>query len=622
MRSSTATLPTSRQLWSPDYYRQHESDTYFDLYHTIDSGMHELHRVFYHMPTYHFDDDTKDEVNQVLTCFAFDMLTRGRTEMHALLSNHVRQQCGNDLGRIANELTSVQEQVSNIANAFSVMRMSKSSSDMHDLKLVGIKKKFDDNMKFMKSKMKELSDQSRQIEEREKEQDDVGSDRRMSRKEKRIELDDIDKEIKRMEKKIERAKNDVINHYESCIILKGCINDKPDKIALDIPSDLVRDKSIQLTANIIGWLKSNPLDYALVIPYIERISADYDDKTGLQWDDFPSTRNEWKPKDPSSLLDSDRLIEYKTQSSKLYDHLTSQLSEGIVKRHLLLRSYGLYQTVSRRGYAGDGVTLYWCLLAMFKPTGAAYREKLEDAMNAMHTFFTSRKSPKRIIMAYQSKLAECIALRVKLKYNLTVSKIANALSDIPAYSTSMWKYLQGTDNPEDCVGMLDSLFNDILYVDHRSVGRKHSRNLAAFAAGLGDERDGECERDGLDPKIFIRKMFEDDEDDSEFRVMDESYLYRSKEHDNIEEHDNIKEHDKVEEHTKHNRARVCMGEECQKRVSIGHDMCKRCVGKGMHRGYVMCKDGSKQIVKKKKKCNDDAHDDDDDLHHKDKKSKT
>ena len=93
--------------------------------------------------------------------------------MHALLSNHVRQQCGNDLGRIANELTSVQEQVSNIANAFSVMRMSKSSSDMHDLKLVGIKKKFDDNMKFMKSKMKELSDQSRQIEEREKEQDDV-----------------------------------------------------------------------------------------------------------------------------------------------------------------------------------------------------------------------------------------------------------------------------------------------------------------------------------------------------------------------------------------------------------------------------------------------------------------
>ena len=86
MRSSTATLPTSRQLWSPDYYRQHESDTYFDLYHTIDSGMHELHRVFYHMPTYHFNDHTREEVNQVLTCFAFDMLTRGRTEMHALLS--------------------------------------------------------------------------------------------------------------------------------------------------------------------------------------------------------------------------------------------------------------------------------------------------------------------------------------------------------------------------------------------------------------------------------------------------------------------------------------------------------------------------------------------------------
>ena len=144
MRSSTAVLPTSRQLWSPDYHRQHESDTYFDLYHTIDSGMHELHRVFYHMPTYHFDKDTKDEVNQVLTCFAFDMLTRGRTEMHALLSNHVRQQCNTDLDRIAKELTSVQGQISDIANAFSVMRASKSSSDMHDLKLVSVQKKFDD----------------------------------------------------------------------------------------------------------------------------------------------------------------------------------------------------------------------------------------------------------------------------------------------------------------------------------------------------------------------------------------------------------------------------------------------------------------------------------------------
>ena len=92
----------------------------------------------------------------------------------------------------------------------------------------------------------------------------------------------------------------------------------------------------------------------------------------------------------------------------------------------------LYQTVSRRGYAGDGVTLFWCLLAMFKPTGAAYREKLEDAMNAMHTFFTSRKSPKRIITAYQSKLAECMALRVKLKYNLTVSKIVCRIDTSPS----------------------------------------------------------------------------------------------------------------------------------------------------------------------------------------------
>ena len=161
--------------------------------------MHELHRVFYHMPTYHFDKDTKDEVNQVLTCFAFDMLTRGRTEMHALLSNHVRQQCNTDLDRIAKELTSVQGQISDIANAFSVMRASKSSSDMHDLKLVGIKKKFDDSMKFMKSKMQELSDQSRQIEKREKEQNNVEDDKRMSRQEKRVELDEIDKEIKRMQ---------------------------------------------------------------------------------------------------------------------------------------------------------------------------------------------------------------------------------------------------------------------------------------------------------------------------------------------------------------------------------------------------------------------------------------
>ena len=72
-------------------------------------------------------------------------------------------------------------------------------------------------------------------------------------------------------------------------------------------------------------------------------------------------------------------------------------------------------------------TLYWCLLSMFEPSGQAYRDKLEEAMNKMHEFFSPRQnSPRKNVQAYKGKLAECITLQVQLRYSQTVWKIAAA----------------------------------------------------------------------------------------------------------------------------------------------------------------------------------------------------
>ena len=383
--ASFATVMAGNATSAP--HVMHDHDLLYDIRQRIANGDHGLLELVSMIPGYFDQQAISVRVDEILTRFAHELAILDRRDISASLDHHILTPARDNVSHAISSLKQAEIKAREVKDALSVLQSSSAVSDAANLRRVDNKTKFDTDMTFVVRKMKELQSHVERQEEAEKESESVEENRSLSRRSRRIELDEIDKDIKRIEKKVDRIKNDVVNFYDSSLRVKGGSNAKSEKVYLNIKAlDLVRDKTEQFSKNVIGWLKSNPIDYPIIIPYIERIVHDHVHSQGLQWDDFPSKRNEFKPKEVSARLDKDRLTEYVNQSERLYTHLCTQLPEGIVKRHLLLRGYGTYGTIKRRGYENDGVTLFWCIMAMFKPTGADYKDKLEQAMNNMHKF--------------------------------------------------------------------------------------------------------------------------------------------------------------------------------------------------------------------------------------------
>ena len=191
--------------------------------------------------------------------------------------------CRERMRAIVSVIESHKSHLDTLTQSFSGMSSSnsRSSSDTHNynMKMLEIKTKFDHDITVVTDKMRLLNRyaQGIDLDRKETEQTDINDDEKMSRRDKRVELDEMVKEIKRLMSKVERAKNDIVNHYELMMSVEGHTNSKKEKLRLDLKSiDLYRDKSIEMSANITGWVRSNSSEFPLLIPYIERITNQRD----------------------------------------------------------------------------------------------------------------------------------------------------------------------------------------------------------------------------------------------------------------------------------------------------------------------------------------------------------
>ena len=523
---------------------------------------------------------------------------------HALIINgHLTGHINDSLNRLDAQVTIIDSRTQALTRSLSTMRSTSHSSDKANLKLIDVKARFDASITFVTDSLSRMKVYNAKIRECESKSDMVdnglvvdGIDYSSApSRTKDDKSDAIDKEIKRFEKKVDRIKFDIANHFESSIDTKGSTDKKSQKVRLDLESiNLHKDKGSHLVKNVLGWLKSNAYDFALVIPFMERIAHEFDPSTGLHWDDFPSDANQFQPRDPIATLDSDRLNEFRAQNEKVYTFLTEQLNDELVSRHLLTRSYGLYDTYKRKGEEGDALTLFWCLLGMFKPTNSHHKTKLITTMNEMHKYFTSRASPVKVVQAFSPKLAECITLQIKLQYDLTVAKIALALSSNPLYSAKMEKYSNGTSNPDDCASLLDAMFDDIAYVgrksrvkDQEGASRMHA-HLASVDSVDNEDEEGVVD---MDPHAFIADMFEEEDEYHEAMFAGERInRFRREAPRGINP---VSRHER-----RSNRRTECRGKGCKGTCNPGHDLCLTCVGKGKREGKVEMKDGPPSVFRR------------------------
>ena len=344
-----------------------ESDEYYRTLLSVENVDNGLIEAFQHCPEFWTDNAVRHQVVDRIANFTHDACLQLRRELTHDVLNAISG-FESKIRKAEQAASECEVLIQKVQNSVSTMKNSTKASDVHNLKMLDIKKRFDEDLGFIKDKSDALSTLNLNMERKERESAKVenreGRWKEETRDSRRSELNELDREMTRLNRKIDRLKEEIVNHFEYAISAKGRVNHKPEKINLNIRHiNLVHDKSNQLTKNVIGWMRSNSQEYALIIPFVERIAKESDPDTGLQWEDFPSQRNNFKPADSGSMLNADRLKEFQVASSKLYNHLTSQLNPSIVQRHLLLASYGLYKTSTRRGYEGDGITLFCMVFA-------------------------------------------------------------------------------------------------------------------------------------------------------------------------------------------------------------------------------------------------------------------
>ena len=135
--------------------------------------------------------------------------------------------CRERMRAIVSVIESHKSHLDTLTQSFSGMSSSnsRSSSDTHNynMKMLEIKTKFDHDITVVTDKMRLLNRyaQGIDLDRKETEQTDINDDEKMSRRDKRVELDEMVKEIKRLMSKVERAKNDIVNHYELMMLVEG-----------------------------------------------------------------------------------------------------------------------------------------------------------------------------------------------------------------------------------------------------------------------------------------------------------------------------------------------------------------------------------------------------------------
>ena len=78
--------------------------------------------------------------------------------------------------------------------------------------------------------------------------------------------------------------------------------------------------------------------------------------------------------------------------------------------------FGLHGERKFKGFSGDGVITYWCLLSVFRPTGEKHQAMVEKKLNASFRMFKNKSVSYEVSVATilpVMKEAKKISLKIK-----------------------------------------------------------------------------------------------------------------------------------------------------------------------------------------------------------------
>ena len=389
-------------------------------------------------------------------------------------------------------------------------------------------------------------------------------------------LQSIRKSVEQERSHLERA---ILEHFDESI--RGRTADaKKTTIELKVPKQLEKGHGVELIDNLQAFLLNRASEFYAIMPYLYRISGDFDSNTGTFYK--PPTKQ-----DNYMQVDSTFRQQYSQQANALYLQFKQHVPAEIMAKICSTFNYGMHDQLTTRCEEGDGPTAYFCLLSLYRPNSAAYRDELVEKFNSAHLHF-QKGDPRRKIQHLRTKLVEVIQLNIHLSWSTTGKKIVGVLSRRDhTLAQAVRKYDQGPPTPDDSALYLQDLFSTIV-VECDSIDRLggHISDDTTWHANTTQAHQTVRPAPQTDKKDC---WFGDDcrRKDCTFNHPTQRGQKRKSDHDN--------------KHQNRKQTHECQAKGCKRQAPDDtKKFCTTCFKTGLTEGSITLKDGNKHNIKSKK----------------------
>jgi hypothetical protein len=122
--------------------------------------------------------------------------------------------------------------------------------------------------------------------------------------------------------------------------------------------------------------------------------------------------------------------------------------------------YGIHKQFSTKADEDDGLSIYFGLISLSRPSAASYREEIDNQLNSAADFFR-RGDPTKKIKSLRPYLTEVLRLKMPIKWTVGKKIITTLALRHSTFAVDLAYLKETAPNTEDSAGHIDRLFAQI-----------------------------------------------------------------------------------------------------------------------------------------------------------------
>ena len=225
-------------------------------------------------------------------------------------------------------------------------------------------------------------------------------------------------------------------------------------VELVIPDALVsKGRGLELIDNSNAHMCSHIPQYYIISAFHKRIGEDYNAQTGCFWQ--PPSKATGYSAVPVELRDA-----FITQNKAYALYLLQRVAPEAAAAVLSIYQYGIHKQFDCKADEDDGLSIYFGLVSISRPSAAAYREEIDNQLNAAADLFR-RGNPTEKNKLLRPFLTEALRLKMRIKWTIGKKIITTLALRHSTFAVDLAYLKETAPNTEDSAGHIDRLFAQI-----------------------------------------------------------------------------------------------------------------------------------------------------------------